>query len=109
MAPSRGQFLLTLHSHLPLVLGHGRWPHGSDLLSEVTIGCYLPLVEMLDQLAREGRRSLLTLNVSPVLCEQLAHPSFRPEIEAFLRQRLESVEENRAHFERTRETDLTGL
>ena len=51
MAPARGQVLLALHSHLPLVLGHGRWPHGSDWLSEVTIGCYLPLVEMLERLA----------------------------------------------------------
>ncbi len=109
MAPARGQFLLTLHSHLPLVLGHGRWPHGSDWLSEVTIGCYLPLIEMLGQLAREDRRALVTLNVSPVLCEQLAHPSFRTEIESFLRQRLESVEENRTHFERAGEATLADL
>ncbi len=109
MAPARGQFLLALHSHLPLVLGHGRWPHGSDWLSEVTIGCYLPLVEMLQRLAAEGRHGLLTINLSPVLCEQLTHPSFRPEIEAFLRQRLESVEENRKHFERTGEAALADL
>jgi 1,4-alpha-glucan branching enzyme len=109
MAPARGQFLLTLHSHLPLVLGHGRWPHGSDWLSEVTIGCYLPLIEMLDGLAGEGRGAQVTINVSPVLCEQLAHPSFRPEIEAFLQQRLESVEENRTQFERTGKTDLADL
>ena len=25
-------FVLTLHSHLPYVLNHGRWPHGSDWL-----------------------------------------------------------------------------
>jgi 1,4-alpha-glucan branching enzyme len=23
-------FVLTLHTHLPYVLNHGRWPHGSD-------------------------------------------------------------------------------
>jgi 1,4-alpha-glucan branching enzyme len=109
MAPARGQFLLILHSHLPLVLGHGRWPHGSDWLSEVTIGCYLPLIEMLDGLGGEGRRALATINMSPVLCEQLAHPSFQPEIEGFLRQRLESVRENRVHFERSGEADLADL
>ncbi len=109
MAPARGQFLLALHSHLPLVLGHGRWPHGSDWLSEVTIGCYLPLVEMLERLAAEGRRGLLTINLSPVLCEQLRHPSFGPEIEEFLRQRLESVEENRAYFERSGDAALADL
>ncbi|MDR7486575.1 MAG: DUF1957 domain-containing protein [Armatimonadota bacterium] len=109
MAPSRGHFLLTLHAHLPLVLGHGRWPHGSDWLCEVTVGCYLPLVAMLDRLAREGRRALLTLNVSPVLAEQLAHPAFRTEVEAFLHQRLDAAAENRAHFERSRQADLADL
>ena len=29
-------FVLTLHSHLPYVLNHGRWPHGSDWLCEAT-------------------------------------------------------------------------
>jgi len=109
MALPRGHFLLTLHSHLPFVLGHGRWPHGSDWLSEVTIGCYLPLLEHLEQLRAEGRRALVTMNVSPVLCEQLSHPSYRAEIEGFLQQRLESVEENRAHFERTSQPELAAL
>lgn len=109
MAAPRGHFLLTLHSHLPLVLGHGRWPHGSDWLSEVTIGCYLPLLEQFRRLAAGESRTPVTLNLSPVLCEQLAHPSYRPEIEAFLHQRLESVDENRAHFERTSQAPLADL
>jgi 1,4-alpha-glucan branching enzyme len=109
MVSPRGHFLLTLHSHLPLVLGHGRWPHGSDWLSEVTIGCYLPLLEAVERLAAEGRRNLATINISPVLCEQLAHSSYRPEIETYLTHRLESVKENRAHFERTGEHALADL
>ncbi len=109
MALPRGHFLLILHSHLPFVLGHGRWPHGSDWLSEVTIGCYLPLIEQFDRLAAGGPRTPISMNVSPILCEQLAHPSYRPEIEAFLHQRLESVAENRAHFEQTGQTALVDL
>lgn len=112
MAPARGHFLLVLNSHLPLVLGHGRWPHGSDWLCEVTTGCYLPLLERLQRLTGQGRRALATISISPVLAEQLAHPALRPEIEAFLRQRLEAAAENRSHFERTGEAalaDLTGF
>jgi 1,4-alpha-glucan branching enzyme len=105
----RGHFLLTLHSHLPLVLGHGRWPHGSDWLSEVTIGCYIPLLGVLQQKAAAGRQSLATINLSPILCEQLAHPTYRGEIQQFLKQRLEAVAENRAHFERTGQADLADL
>jgi len=109
MASSRGKFLLVLHSHLPLVLGHGRWPHGSDWLCEVAIGCYLPLIEVFERLSTRGRRLRVTLNVTPILAEQLAHPSFPPEVEAFLHQRLESAEENRIHFERNGLLDLAGL
>ena len=35
-------FVLMLHSHLPWVLNHGRWPHGSDWLSEAALDTYLP-------------------------------------------------------------------
>lgn len=109
MAPSRGSFLLVLHSHLPLVLGHGRWPHGSDWLCEVAIGCYLPLIEVFERLSTRSRPPRATLNVTPILAEQLAHPSFPPEMEAFLQQRLESAEENRTQFERSGLLDLAGL
>jgi 1,4-alpha-glucan branching enzyme len=37
-------FVLTLHSHLPYVLHHGRWPHGSDWLCEAALDTYLPLI-----------------------------------------------------------------
>ena len=29
-----GDFSFVLHSHLPYVLSHGRWPHGTDWLFE---------------------------------------------------------------------------
>ena len=38
-------FILALHSHLPYVLHHGRWPHGSDWLCEAALDTYLPLLE----------------------------------------------------------------
>ena len=38
-------FVFTLHSHLPYVLNHGRWPHGSDWICEAAIDTYLPLIE----------------------------------------------------------------
>ena len=50
-------FVLTLHSHLPYVLNHGRWPHGSDWLCEAALDTYLPLLEALRALEGEGTRS----------------------------------------------------
>src|SRR5207244_11080857 len=43
--PMGSAFALVLHTHLPMVLNHGRWPHGSDWLCEAAFECYLPLLE----------------------------------------------------------------
>lgn len=104
-----GYFALVLHSHLPFVLGHGRWPHGSDWLSEVTVSCYLPLLDAISALAADGISPRATINISPVLAEQLAAPSFPAEIEEFLRTRLAAARENRDHFTREGRSDLAGL
>jgi 1,4-alpha-glucan branching enzyme len=81
-------FVLTLHSHLPWVLHHGRWPHGSDWLCEAALDTYLPLIEELRRLEAAGVRAPVTLGVTPVLANQLAHPSFQTEMAFFLEERL---------------------
>jgi 1,4-alpha-glucan branching enzyme len=83
-------FVLALHSHLPWVLNHGRWPHGSDWLTEAALDTYLPLIESLQSLERDGVQAPVTLGITPVLANQLAHPLFRTEVEAFFEQRLEA-------------------
>ena len=44
-AMNQVDLVVMLHSHLPYVLNHGRWPHGSDWICEAAIDTYLPLVE----------------------------------------------------------------
>ena len=83
-------FVLALHSHLPWVLNHGRWPHGSDWLTEAALDTYLPLIESLQALERDGVHAPVTIGITPVLANQLAHPLFRSEVEAFFDQRLEA-------------------
>ncbi|HWP65825.1 MAG TPA: 1,4-alpha-glucan branching protein domain-containing protein [Candidatus Limnocylindria bacterium] len=102
-------FVLTLHSHLPWVLHHGRWPHGSDWLCEAATDTYLPLLEALDRLEREGTPSPLTIGVTPVLANQLGHPDFDYELEAFVAQRLEACDEAEWTLEATGETHLLPL
>jgi 1,4-alpha-glucan branching enzyme len=82
-----------LHSHLPWVLHHGRWPHGSDWLTEAAVDTYLPLIETLESLERAGVAAPLTLGVTPILANQLAHDSFRSELAGFFAQRLEACDE----------------
>src|ERR1041384_4316924 len=84
-------FVLTLHGHLPYVLHHGRWPHGSAWLCDGALDSYLPLVEALQALQKERIPPPITLGIPPVLANQLAHPSFVSEFEAYMERRLESA------------------
>lgn len=102
-------FVLTLHSHLPWVLNHGRWPHGSDWLCEATVDTYLPLIEALDALAAEGVAAPITLGVTPVLANQLAHPLLAREMSAFFAQRLLACDEAEQAFEKSGEEHLVPL
>jgi len=70
----RGTFCLVLHSHLPWVAHHGRWPVGEEWLYQAWAQSYLPLAATLRELAAEGRRDLVTLGVTPVLAAQLDDP-----------------------------------
>ena len=88
-------FVLALHSHLPYVLNHGRWPHGSDWLCEAALDTYLPLIERLRALEAARVAAPVTLGVTPVLANQLASPVFVAEMEAFFAQRLLACEEAR--------------
>ncbi len=83
-------FLLMLHSHLPWVLNHGRWPHGSDWLCEAAVDTYLPLLESFQALEQERVTAPVTMGVTPVLANMLASPVFVEELEAFFDQRLEA-------------------
>jgi len=74
--------VVALHSHLPFVLNHGRWPHGSDWLCEAVVDTYLPLLEQLDALDVQQVPSPVTLGITPILANQLAHPGLVREVRA---------------------------
>src|ERR1051325_2781412 len=86
-------FVLVLHSHLPYVLNHGSWPHGSDWLCEAALDTYLPLYQMLSALTDRGVPVPVTLGITPVLANQLASPAFPIELERFFTQRLDHADE----------------
>ncbi|WP_067658464.1 1,4-alpha-glucan branching protein domain-containing protein [Nocardia harenae] len=69
-----GQFTLVLHSHLPWLAHHGRWPVGEEWLYQSWAASYIPVLRVLEELAAEGRSSLLSLGVTPVLAAQLDDP-----------------------------------
>ena len=58
-----GQFSLVLHTHLPWLAHHGRWPVGEEWLFQSWAAAYLPLIRVLRALAAEGHRGLITLGL----------------------------------------------
>jgi 1,4-alpha-glucan branching enzyme len=102
-------FVLALHSHLPYVLNHGRWPHGSDWLCEAALDTYLPLIDMMRALESDRVPGPVTLGVTPVLANQLSSATFVAEMEEFFAQRFFACDEAPASLAATGEGHLLPL
>lgn len=98
MTEIKGRFTLVLHSHLPYVLSHGRWPHGTDWLTEAAAECYIPLIRVLERLLSEGITPNVTLGLTPILCEQLSSPAFVAEFEDYLETKIQTAAEDEKEF-----------
>ena len=95
---AKGFFAFVLHNHLPYVLAHGRWPHGMDWLSEAAAETYVPLVTIMREMIAEGYEPRLTIDISPVLCEQMADQSFKEEFVSYLEQKIKAASNDIAEF-----------
>ncbi|MBX3043868.1 MAG: DUF1957 domain-containing protein [Candidatus Kapabacteria bacterium] len=93
-----GNFVLILHTHLPWVLHHGTAPHGVDWLNEAVAECYIPLLNVFNDLSAEGIRPGVTLDISPVLCEQLEHPDFKKEFVKYCDKMIAAARQDREDF-----------
>jgi 1,4-alpha-glucan branching enzyme len=105
----KGYFTFVLHGHLPYVLNHGQWPHGMDWLSEAGLYSYVPLLRQFYLLKKEGVDFHLTIDLTPVLTEQLSHPLFKEEFKRYVQARIESAQEDRAYFQKTGQDHMAGL
>jgi 1,4-alpha-glucan branching enzyme len=109
VSPRPTDFIFTLHSHLPYVLNHGRWPHGSDWICEAALDTYLPLLEVLRGLAADAVPAPITIGFTPVLANQLTSPTFVSEMETFFEQRIKACQEAPASLAATGESHLLPL
>ncbi len=103
---SKGYFAFVLHSHLPYVLSHGRWPHGTDWLCEAAAETYLPILKVLNELVDEGLKPKITIGLSPVLCEQLCDDSFKKEFINYVRIKIEAAESDINEFSRLKQANM---
>ncbi|MBI5682675.1 MAG: hypothetical protein HZC45_05865 [Deltaproteobacteria bacterium] len=104
-----GSFTFVLHSHLPYVLSHGRWPHGTDWLNEAAAETYIPLLNVFNRLIIEGISPKVTIGLTPILTEMLASDSFKTEFKAYLGQKLEAAKNDIAEFERLGQPDYLAV
>ena len=98
-APPGGprRLAFVLHAHLPWVLGHGTWPHGEDWLAEAVAHCYLPLLDAFRRLADRGRRSFVTVSITPVLAAMFADPRTAAIVDRYLAERKKAAWDSRGH------------
>jgi 1,4-alpha-glucan branching enzyme len=79
-----GTVCIVLHTHLPWLAHAGAWPVGEEWLHQAWSASYRPVVAVLERLASEGRRDLVTLGVTPVLAAMLDDPYLLRETETWL-------------------------
>lgn len=79
-----GTFCLVLHSHLPWLAHAGTWPVGEEWLYQAWSGAYRRVVTLVESLAAEGHRDVLTLGITPVLAAQLDDPYCLAELHSWL-------------------------
>jgi 1,4-alpha-glucan branching enzyme len=95
--PEPGEVALVLHTHLPYVAGHGVWPVGEEWLFQVWGCSWLPLTGLLQQLADEGHREVLTLGVTPMVAHQVADRRLVRDLGTWLGGQMWRSEEQRWH------------
>ncbi|MBS1912424.1 MAG: DUF1957 domain-containing protein [Bacteroidetes bacterium] len=98
-----GSLVLIFHTHLPYVLRHGKWPHGSDWLCEAAAECYIPILNECRELMEEGIVPNITISLSPVVAEQLADSEFAGIFNDYLDEKIASSIDDRAYFAERRQ------
>ena len=105
----KGSFVLVLHSHLPYVLSHGKWPHGTDWLSEAAAETYVPLLIMIENIKKNGKEPFFTIGLTPVLSEQLSDPLFIDEFNSYIDIKIGSAESDYFFFKKSGSSNLVRV
>ena len=81
-----GYFGLVLHGHIPWCKKSGTWPAGEEWLLEAMSETYIPMLNVLRELKERGLKTAITINITPILAEQLA--------DEYMKQRFTEYMEN---------------
>jgi 1,4-alpha-glucan branching enzyme len=92
-----GEVALVLHTHLPYLRHHGVWPVGEEWLFQAWGTSWLPVTRLLEELAAEGHRDVLTLGITPLVAHQVADPRLGRDLGTWLGGQVWRSEEQRWH------------
>lgn len=92
-----GELALVLHTHLPHLAHHGVWPVGEEWLFQAWGTSWLPVTRMLERLAEDGHRDVLTLGITPTVAHQVADPRLAQDLGTWLGGQMWRAEEQRWH------------
>jgi 1,4-alpha-glucan branching enzyme len=101
-----GKLILLLHAHLPFI----RHPEHPEFLEETWLfeamtETYIPLLDMMEDLADRGIRWRLAMSLTPTLCEMLADPMLQDRYRIRLDKLIELAEKE---IYRTRNTPMAA-
>ncbi len=91
------------------MLRHGTWPHGEDWLYEAAAETYLPLLAAIRECEFLNGNPRITIGLTPILLEQLAHEDFKRGFEKYLVDRRDRARSDRREFETRGETHFVYL
>ena len=105
-----GTATFVLHTHLPYCRLAGRWPHGEEWIHEALLECYLPLLRGFQELSASVDGSLgVTINLTPILAEQLRDPLVQQHFSEYLGERLRRAHDDAARFPAGSQLQETAL
>ena len=94
----KGYFTFVLHTHIPYVRKHGKWPFGEEWLFEAISETYIPLLMEFERLKKKGVKFHLVIGITPILAEQLTDDYMKRSFEGYMEKKLKSMEEDLGEY-----------
>ncbi|AEC52883.1 hypothetical protein PNA2_1970 [Pyrococcus sp. NA2] len=94
----KGYLTFVLHTHIPYVRKHGKWPFGEEWLFEVIAGSYIPLLMEFERLKEKRVEFELVISFTPVLMEQLNDAYMKEQFEEFMKVKIEAMKKDLEKF-----------
>ncbi|MFX1339960.1 MAG: hypothetical protein ACFFDK_15215, partial [Promethearchaeota archaeon] len=87
-----GYFGLVLHGHIPWCKKSGTWPAGEEWVMEAMNETYIPMLNVLRLLKDKGIKTALTINITPILTEQLADDYMKDRFGEYMEDKIKRCE-----------------